>query len=104
MALKNFGDDLVVHVESPVMGGEDFSYDGQHVPACFFMLGLLAPGQDPQTTPKLHQAEFDFNDNALETGIEMMVRLAVAHDATQTLPSVQINTTNAARNGISARV
>lgn len=78
IARDGIGDDRVSLVEHPSLGGEDFSYYGQHVPACFFLLGLLAPGADPATTPKLHQPQFDFNDDALATGVEMMCRLALA--------------------------
>jgi len=78
LARDALGPDRVETVEHPTLGGEDFSYYGRHVPACFFMLGLLAPGQDPATTPKLHQAEFDFNDDAIAHGVEMMCRLAMA--------------------------
>jgi amidohydrolase len=78
VAREAFGHDSVTLVEHPSLGGEDFSYYGRHVPACFYMLGLLPPGQDPATTPKLHQAEFDFNDDAIPTGVELMCRLALA--------------------------
>ena len=37
---------------------------------CFYFLGLKPPGADRY--PTLHQPDFDFNDDALETGIEMM--------------------------------
>jgi metal-dependent amidase/aminoacylase/carboxypeptidase family protein len=57
------------------MGGEDFSYYGQHVPACFFVLGVRPPGRERY--PSLHQPEYDFNDEALATGMEVLVRLAV---------------------------
>ncbi len=60
----------------PVMGGEDFSFYGQHVPACFYWLGLLDSGQDKY--PNLHAPEFDFNDAALPVGIDAMCRLALA--------------------------
>ena len=72
-----FGAERVSVTPTPTMGGEDFAYYGQHVPTCFYLLGLLPPGQDPLKVPQLHQATFDFNDEALETGIEMMVRLAM---------------------------
>ena len=77
VARSTLGPERVTLAPEPVMGGEDFSFYGRHVPACFFMLGLLPPGADPATTPKLHQAEFDFNDDALATGVEMMCRLAL---------------------------
>lgn len=57
------------------LGGEDFSYYGQHVPACFFALGVKPEGA--AGSPSLHQPEYDFNDDALATGIEVMACLAV---------------------------
>jgi metal-dependent amidase/aminoacylase/carboxypeptidase family protein len=62
-------------VEYPTMGGEDFSYYGRHVPACFFLLGLKPKGASH--VPTLHQPDFDFNDEAIPTGIEMFCRLAL---------------------------
>ena len=60
------------------MGGEDFSFYGHHVPACFYLLGLLPEGQDPLRVAQLHQPTFDFNDDAIATGVELMCRLALA--------------------------
>jgi metal-dependent amidase/aminoacylase/carboxypeptidase family protein len=62
-------------VEQPTMGGEDFAYYGQHIPACFFFLGLKPPGAD--RFPALHQPDFDFNDDAIALGVEMLCRAAV---------------------------
>jgi metal-dependent amidase/aminoacylase/carboxypeptidase family protein len=45
------------------------------VPACFFILGVKPRGV--KEYPSLHQPEYDFNDDALETGIELMCRLAL---------------------------
>jgi hippurate hydrolase len=61
--------------ENPVMGGEDFSYYCKVVPSCFFALGLLPEGQE--SMPSLHQATFDFNDDAIPTGIKMFCALAL---------------------------
>jgi amidohydrolase len=69
------GADRVCTVPCPSLGGEDFSYYGHHVPACFFILGVKPEGVEKY--PSLHQPEYDFNDDALETGIEMMCRLAL---------------------------
>lgn len=74
VARRTLGEHRVVEVEHPTMGGEDFSYYGQHIPSCFFFLGLRLPGEE--RTAALHQADFDFNDDALPTGIEMFVKLA----------------------------
>lgn len=60
----------------PSMGGEDFAFYGQVTPACFFFLGLRPEGAS--SFPNLHAPDFDFNDDALEPGIEAMVALATA--------------------------
>jgi amidohydrolase len=60
----------------PVMGAEDFSFYGHHVPACFYWLGLLREGQEHY--PNLHAPEFDFNDEALPYGMKAMCRLALS--------------------------
>jgi amidohydrolase len=76
VARMALGAQRVAGVDQPSMGGEDFSYYGQHVPACFFILGVCPPGRD--SYPTLHQPEYDFNDDSLGTGIEVMCRLALA--------------------------
>jgi len=75
VARRTFGDARVLPVPAPSMGGEDFSYYGQHVPACFFLLGLQPDNQPP--LPLLHHPRFDFPDAAIPTGIEAFVRLAL---------------------------
>jgi amidohydrolase len=76
VARETFGGPRVVDIPTPTMGGEDFSYYGAHAPACFFVLGVRPRGCD--SFPTLHQPEYDFNDEALETGIEAMVALALS--------------------------
>lgn len=70
------GEERVELVPDAFMGGEDFSYYGRHVPACFFLLGLRPAGA--AEVAQLHQATFDFNDDAIGVGVEMMCRLALA--------------------------
>lgn len=70
-----FGTQRVQPVEAPVMGGEDFAFYGHHVPACFWVVGLIPPGKTEY--PPLHAPDFDFNDAALPVGIEMFCRLAL---------------------------
>ncbi len=76
MANRTLGEDRVIRTDNPTMGGEDFSFYGHHVRACFFFLGLKP--EVPADVPTLHQPNFDFNDDALSTGIEMLVRSALA--------------------------
>jgi amidohydrolase len=79
VARQALGPDRVQPVPYPSLGGEDFSYYGHHVPACFFILGVRPPGAD--SYPSLHQPEYDFNDAALETGIELMCELALESES-----------------------
>lgn len=64
-------------LDHPTMGGEDFAFYGRHAPACFFFMGLH-PSDAGDDYPSLHQPGFNFNDDAIPTGIEMFVRLATA--------------------------
>lgn len=73
-ATKTLGEKRVHRIPEPTMGGEDFSYYAQKVPSVFFTLGLQRP--DDRNPATLHQPEFDFNDDALATGVEMFVALA----------------------------
>ena len=59
---------------APVMGAEDFSYYGQRVPACFYVLGT---GIDGAPVHPLHSPHFDFNDDAIAAGVLAMCTLAL---------------------------
>ncbi|MFG0305626.1 MAG: M20 family metallopeptidase [Phycisphaerales bacterium JB040] len=62
----------------PTMGGEDFAYYCDKVPACFFWVGLGERDRaGSEKEPLLHESRFDFKDKALPTSVEMMVRLAL---------------------------
>ncbi len=53
------------------MGSEDFGYYLEHIPGLMFRLGM---GND---SPELHNCRFDFNDNALAAGIQVLAALAI---------------------------
>ena len=74
VARGTLGESRVTTLPAPVMGGEDFAFYGSHVPSCYWALGL-APGGG--AFPPLHAPDFDFNDDAIGTGVELMCRLAV---------------------------
>ena len=74
IARAAIGEARVIDEPHPTMGGEDFSYYGAHAPACFYLLGLAPKGQ---RYPRVHTPRFDFNDDAIPLGIEMMVRLGL---------------------------
>lgn len=67
------GDDLVRHLNRPLMVAEDFAYYGQKVPAAFFLLGLglEKPGAG------LHTPRFDFSDAVIGTGVRLFCELAL---------------------------
>ncbi len=75
IANKTIGHKRVLPFDNPVMGGEDFSYYCKEVPSCFFALGLLPEGQEEMAG--LHQPMFDFNDDAIRTGVQMFCALAL---------------------------
>lgn len=64
------GEDRVRWVEAPSMGGEDFGRFAEVVPGCFLWLGL-------GDRPFCHHPSFDFADDALPVGIEVLCRLAL---------------------------
>ena len=60
-----------VHPRQPTMGGEDFAFYLDHCPGVFFRLGTksdIGPGHSPT---------YDFNDDALETGMLTMTMTAL---------------------------
>ncbi len=58
----------------PVMGGEDFSYYSERIPAMFLALGIRPPDRDAY--PNLHQSDYDFADGAISLGIKLHVEVA----------------------------
>ena len=75
VARASLGADAFIPLGAPSMGGEDFAYYLQHVPGCFIRLGLRP--RDAADSPGLHTPQFDFNDDAIETGVRLLVNLAV---------------------------
>ena len=61
----------VVVLPKPIMGAEDFAFYLQKVPGAFFFLGM---GQ----AASVHNPHFNFNDEALPVGIEIMCEIALA--------------------------
>ncbi len=66
---------LIVEKSTPTMGGEDFSYYGEHVPASFFLVGLRPEGW--HSYPGLHTPRFDYNDDALAVTMRLFAALAL---------------------------
>lgn len=58
----------------PTMGAEDFSFMLEQRPGCFFFLGTQS---GESTSAPHHNARFAIDEAALETGVKMMVALAL---------------------------
>jgi len=76
---EQLGTQHVFEMPTPVMGAEDFAYYGQHVSACFSLIGLRPAGV--ALSPGLHTPRFDFNDDAIPVGVELMYRWATQYDS-----------------------
>jgi len=74
-AIGQMSDELKAIQHPPVMGGEDFAYYGQKAPGNFAFLGICPKDRD--SYPGLHQADFDFNDDAIPLGIRYFCELAL---------------------------
>lgn len=55
----------------PTMGGEDMALFLEKAKGCYFFLGVGREGGAP-----LHNAAFDFNEEALLPGVETYLRIA----------------------------
>ena len=72
VAAEICGADRVNRNAAPSLGGEDFSYMLQAVPGAMVWLG----NGSGEGGCELHNARYDFNDEALPVGISFFVRLA----------------------------
>lgn len=72
---QTFGPDRFAAPRFATMGSEDFAFYLQKVPGAFMFLGNNPNPDTPY--PALHNAHFDFCDDALPTGMHLMSQLAV---------------------------
>jgi amidohydrolase len=71
-AKKVVGEERIVRLDRPLMGGEDFAYVLERVPGAFLFLGT----GDEQYSYPLHHPCFDFNEEILQVGAELFRELA----------------------------
>jgi amidohydrolase len=64
-----------IEMERPFMGAEDFAFYLEKAPGAFICLGVNPSETEPY--PALHNAKYDFNDNAIPTAITLMSNLAL---------------------------
>ena len=74
-AKKIIGEENVIDLKDPVMGGEDFSRYLQIVPGAFFRLGICNPKKG--TCVSQHNPKFDVDEDALPIGMKILSAAAV---------------------------
>jgi hippurate hydrolase len=70
-AEQTLGNDKVINLAKPSMGGEDFSYFLQKIPGCFVRIG--ARGRNTKV-PTAHSSYFDFDEEAIRVGAAFFAR------------------------------
>lgn len=74
--IEHIKDLKTVGVEQ-VMGGEDFAYFLERIPGCFAWLG--ARNDQKGLNQSHHNSRFDFDEDALALGVEVMVKTALEY-------------------------
>jgi len=64
-----------VEIMDAMTGSEDFSFFGAKVPAFFFFLGGMKPGQDPHTTAPHHTPDFYIDESGFKLGVRTFCNL-----------------------------
>lgn len=72
---SSLADSVCLSEVPPSMGGEDFAYYAEKVPACFWLLGVKDP--ESKDWPFLHTSSYDFNDAALEIAMRIQTEIAL---------------------------
>jgi len=68
------GDDKAKPIELPSMGGEDFAFYTQHIPAAFFRVGSAGDGV---CNLPLHNSGFDIDEAVLPVGAQILSNCAI---------------------------
>ena len=61
---------------SPILGGEDFSFFAQEIPAMYLFLGGRPPAEPAATWPSNHSPLFRIDESVLKLGVRTMAHLA----------------------------
>ena len=69
------GADNLVFPMAPILGGEDFGYYSQQIPACFVMVG--AGNEEKGIVNMCHHPQFDIDENCLIYGMALLTNLAI---------------------------
>lgn len=69
------GEDNTFEIQRPVMGAEDFAFFAQRIPSSFLWLGSRS--ETKGLTALAHHPKFDFDEDAMKTGIKVLCSLAL---------------------------
>ena len=70
-AIKVMGEENVIGIKEPTMGGEDFAYFLKEAPGTFFLLG--GRNEKKEITAPHHNPRFTFDEDIMADGIELMI-------------------------------
>jgi len=76
---KVVGEEKIVYVEKPALGGEDFAFFSKEIPALFLWLGCRPEGVAREDMPPLHNNMFLPDEKALSLGVETLVSCALEY-------------------------
>lgn len=74
-----------VQLMDAMTGSEDFSFFAAKVPAFFFFLGGMKPGQDPHTSFPHHTADFYIDESGFKLGVKAFCDLVLDYGANNAL-------------------
>lgn len=74
---KVIGEENIVYVEKPALGGEDFAFFTRKVPGCFLWLGCRPEGVAKEDMAPLHNNRFLPDEKAIPIGVEVLVNCAM---------------------------
>ena len=69
------GEDNLIYPMSPILGGEDFGYYSQEIPACFVMVG--AGNEEKGIVNMCHHPQFDIDETSMIYGMALLTNLAM---------------------------
>ena len=69
------GGEKLVEIKNPLMGAEDFAYFAKSIPAAFLWIG--SGNKEKGFINLSHHPKFDFDEEAMETGIRILCALAI---------------------------
>lgn len=77
LAVDLAGEERVIDMDHPIMGGEDFSYVTERVPGMMAFLGARPASEDPATAPQNHSNKVVFDEASMALGVALYAAAAL---------------------------